>query len=174
MLHKRACWWKSQFSTGLNNRKTIGSLFQVLWFSMEEIQSYKVYVIYNGINLKFLLGLFFLNWLFSMLLFLFTKFYWVKTILYIWDSAIFFSEVWCQDLDCIVIQGSHNIIINYRTRATISCSWLEDALEYKPCIRAEFFEKPPLKQRNGLWKWGKHMQAVAYNGACRVFHKSWR
>ena len=99
MLHKRACWWKSQFSTGLNNRKTIGSLFQVLWFSMEEIQSYKVYVIYNGINLEFLLGLFFLNWLFSMLLFLFTKFYWVKTILYIWDSAIFFSEVWCQDLD---------------------------------------------------------------------------
>ena len=99
MLHKRACWWKSQFSTGLNNRKTIGSLFQVLRFSMEEIQSYKVYVIYNGINLEFLLGLFFLNWLFSMLLFLFTKFYWVKTILYIWDSAIFFSEVWCQDLD---------------------------------------------------------------------------
>ena len=50
MLHKRACWWKSQFSTGLNNRKTIGSLFQVLWFSMEEIQSYKVYVIYNAIG----------------------------------------------------------------------------------------------------------------------------
>ena len=36
--HKRACWWKSQFSTGLNNRKTIETLSQVLWFLYKKMK----------------------------------------------------------------------------------------------------------------------------------------
>ena len=54
----------------------------------------------------------------------------------------------------------------YRTRAIISRSWLEAALEYKPYIRTEFSEKNLLKNKEMVFGNGiKNIQAAAYNGA---------
>ena len=54
-------------------------------------------------------------------------------------------------------------------RAIISRSWLQVALEYKPYIRTEFFEKNLLKNKEMVFENGvKNIQAAAYNGAHTV------
>ena len=40
------------------------------------------------------------------------------------------------------------------------------SLEYN---KDKIFGKIPKKQKNGLWKWGKKIQAAAYNGAHTVY-----
>ena len=57
----------------------------------------------------------------------------------------------------------------YRTRAIISRSWLEGALEYKPYIWTEFSGKNLLKNKEMVFENGvKNIQAMAYNGARTV------
>ena len=51
------------------------------------------------------------------------------------------------------------------TRAIITRSWLETALEYKPYINPEFYEKTFLTFK----KWVKNIQTAGYNGASTVY-----
>ena len=48
----------------------------------------------------------------------------------------------------------HCELLKYRTRATITLSWLENALEYLPYIRPELQEQSPLKDRHWTSKSG--------------------
>ena len=57
----------------------------------------------------------------------------------------------------------------YRTRAIISRSWLEAAVEYKPYIRTEFSEKNLLKNKEMVFENGVKKKAAAYNGARTVY-----
>ena len=58
----------------------------------------------------------------------------------------------------------------YRTRAIISRSWLQAALEYKPyIIKDRIFLKNLLKNKEIVFENGvKDIQAAAYNGARTV------
>ena len=68
---------------------------------------------------------------------------------------------------------SQNVVAfsEYRTRAIISRSWLEAALEYKPYIRTEFSEKNLLKNKEMVYEnMVKNIQAAYYNGARTVIY----
>ena len=72
------------------------------------------------------------------------------------------------------ISGKMYITILFvnRTRAIISSSILEAALEYKPYIRTKFSEKNLLKNKDMVFGNGvKNIQAAAYNGARTVYKK---
>ena len=57
----------------------------------------------------------------------------------------------------------------YRTRAIITHSWLQTALEYKPYIKTEFSKKNLLKNKELVFKNGVIIiQATGYNGARTV------
>ena len=60
-------------------------------------------------------------------------------------------------------------LFEYRTRAIITRSWLETALEYWPYIRTEFSEKNLLENKEMVSKkWVKNIQTAGYNGARTV------